>query len=419
MMRHAGHLLTTVFFLLLNASLALGASVSISPSGDGVFVVSGSNMDGVAAMDLIIDYDSSSLSSPTISQGSLVSGRGMLAANPNYGSSSIKIGIISTSAFSGSGKIATIAFATHKGTGSVTLAASMFNLKGTSVAGGGTSSAADYQSSTTSASSSTATTSSSSQSTTTTSSSSASSTSSSSSMATYLGTVNMSSDGHATNDVRPADAATTQSAQSGESETMKRDEMPAEEKPVAAVKHHKPETAARISHKGTLECFREYKGKKTPAALAALFKKDSAQTIRQEPAIALSDGKTPVKIMAKLENDDKMPSFALSGAKLKAFNRDNATHAWIIEVLPQAKVMQSRLTILNGGDRIEYPLTLAPPVKGVSSSEADFAVFLKDSGAATPKRDLNGDGKHDYQDDFIYTANYLLKKDAASKAKKK
>jgi len=417
MIRHARHLLTIIFFLLVNVSLALGASVSISSSGDGVFVVSGSNMDGVAAMDLIIDYDSSSLGLPTVSQGSLVSARGMFAANPAYGSSTVKIGIISTSAFSGSGKIATIAFATHKGTGSVTLAASMFSIKGTSVAGGGTSSAADYQSSTTSASSSTATTSSSSQSTTTTPSSSASSTSSSSSMATYLGTVNMPSDGQATNDVRPVDTAPTPPAQSGEPEAAKRDEMFAEEKTV--VKHLKPETAARIFHKGTLECFREYKGKKTPAALAALFKKDSVQTIRQEPAIALSDGKTPVKILAKLENDDKMPSFALSGAKLKTFNRDNATHTWIIEVLPQAKVMQSSLTILNGGDRIEYPLTLAPPVKGISSSEADFAVFLKDSGVATPKRDLNGDGKHDYQDDFIYTANYLLKKNAASKTKRK
>jgi len=416
--RHARHLLTIIFFLLVNVSLALGALVSISPSGDGVFVVSGSNMDGVAAMDLIIDYDSSSLGSPTVSQGSLVSGRGMFVANPAYGSSTVKIGIISTSAFSGSGKIATIAFATHKGTGSVTLAASMFSIKGTSVAGGGTSSAADYQSSTTSASSSTATTDTSSQSTTSTTSSSSSTTSSSSSMATYLGTVNMPSDGQANNDVRPADTANTPPAQSGEPEAVKRDETPAEEKP--ALKQQRPETATKASYKGTLECFREYKGKKTPAALAALFKKDSVQTIRQEPAIALSDGKTSVKILAKLEtSDDKMPSFALSGAKLKTFNRDSATHAWIIEVLPQAKVMQSSLTILNGGDRIEYPLTLAPSVKGVSSSEADFAVFLKDSGAATPKRDLNGDGKHDYQDDFIYTANYLVKKDAASKAKKK
>jgi hypothetical protein len=415
MIRHAGHPLIIAFFLLLNASLALGASVSISSSGDGVFVVSGSGMDGVAAMDLTIDYDSSSLGSPTISKGRLVPGQAMFAGNPNFGSSAIKIAIASTSVFSGSGQIATIAFASHTGTGSVTLTASMFSLSGASVAGGGKSSAADYQTSTTSASSS------SSQSSTSTTSSSSSSTStsttSSSSMATYLGTVSMSSDVQAGNDARPAGAPAT-SAQSAETEIVKQIEASAEEK--SALKQQKPGAVNRISYKGILEDFRVYKGKKTPAALVALFNKNIAPAIRQEPAIALSDGKTTVKILAKLETaDDKMPTFTLNAAKLISLNRDNASGAWIVEVLPKAKTAQSSLTILTGSDRIEYPLTLAPPVKAVSASEADFAVFLKDSGATTPRRDLNGDGKHDCLDDFIYTANYLARKDVATKTKKK
>ena len=83
--------------------------------------------------------------------------------------------------------------------------------------------------------------------------------------------------------------------------------------------------------------------------------------------------------------------------------------------------MRVILTIMTDSDLIKYPLSLAPPVENVSPAEADFAVFLKDSGAATPKRDLNGDGRHDYLDDFIYSANYLVRKGATvatSKTKK-
>ena len=71
------------------------------------------------------------------------------------------------------------------------------------------------------------------------------------------------------------------------------------------------------------------------------------------------------------------------------------------------------LLILTDSDAIDYPLTLAPPVKDITALEADFAAFLKDSGAKPPKHDLNGDGVHDYLDNYIYTANYLSKKSTA------
>jgi hypothetical protein len=415
MTQYVRHLFTVVLLLLLSASLALGASVSVKPSGDGVFIIQGNSMDGVAGIDLTVDYDSSSLASPKVDQGTLVSGRAMFAANPNFASSTIKIGIISTTAFSGSGQIAVITFASHKGNGSIAVTTSMINSKGAPVSGGGKSAAADFQTSIASGSSTTATTSSAATTTDTTASSSTS-TASTSSRSTYLGTVSMPSDVQAGNDTNPANT-TDVPAQTTEPEATKPIVVPAEEEPV--LKPQKPENASITSYKGTLENFHAYKGKKSPANLIALFNKNIAPTIRQEPAVALSDGKTPVKILTKLATtDDKLPNFALNGAKLISLNRDNASFTWIIEVLPQANIMQSSLVILTDSDRIEYPLTLAPLVEGVSPAEADFVVFLKDSGVATPKRDLNGDGKHDYLDDFIYTANYLMRRGATGKTKK-
>ena len=173
------------------------------------------------------------------------------------------------------------------------------------------------------------------------------------------------------------------------------------------------------SYIGVIENFRTYSGAKSSANFIALFSKEIAPTIRQVPAVVLSDGKTPVIIAVKLEDAaDKSPNFALSGAKLVTLNRD-ASAAWIIEALPQKGVAKAALTILTDSETVEYPLTVAVAVESVSTSEADFAVFLKDSGVTTPKRDLNGDGKHDYLDDFIYTANYLVLREAASKVKKK
>jgi len=171
-----------------------------------------------------------------------------------------------------------------------------------------------------------------------------------------------------------------------------------------------------ISPTATLESFRVYQGEKSPAIFVALMTREVSSSIHQEPVVALSDGTSTVKIRATLAgSDDESPNFALNGARLVSLSKDGAT--WIIEAQPQMGILQASLTILAGSEIIEFPLTLAPPVAGLSTDEAEFAAFLKDSGAVPPKRDLNGDRRHNYLDDFIYTANYLSLKGATGKAR--
>ncbi|MDR3580431.1 MAG: dockerin type I domain-containing protein [Oryzomonas sp.] len=86
------------------------ATLSIASSGNGSYTIQGNNLNGIAAIQLTIAYDSTMLGSPTVSTGSLISGSTMLANTTSPGS--ITIGILSTSAFSGSGQIATINFGT-------------------------------------------------------------------------------------------------------------------------------------------------------------------------------------------------------------------------------------------------------------------------------------------------------------------
>lgn len=410
----------------------MGASVSLKASGNGVFVLHGDSIDGVAGIELIVNYDSSSLASPKVDQGSLVSGA-MFAANPNFGQNAIKISIIRNTAFSGSGPLAVITFASHTGSGIITVSTSMIDSKGKTVLGGEKATAIDFQTSTAGSTDFISTagvpfSQPSSMSTTTATVSAGSSNITaapvSSSTATFLGTISIPSDVPAKNDTNTNDtngvpvkyvepSAKRQIEPFVETRTV---EPPAGEIPIS--EPQKQVSPKSTSYKGVLENFRAYQGEKTPAILIALFNKKIAPTIRQEPAVALSDGKTPVKIVVELKGaGDKSPNFALNGAKLVSLNKDDA-FTWIVETLPQANIMQASLTILMDRDLMEYPLTLVPLVDGISPAEKDFDIFLSKNEAATPKRDLNGDGKRDYQDDYIYTAHYLIMKGAAGKAKK-
>ena len=105
------------------------AVVTAAPQGNGVYVILGSAMDGVAGIDLNISYPSS-LSSPAITRGALITGA-MMVANTNQ-PGGIKVAIVSSKPFSGGGEIVRITFA-NQGSGTLSVSASMINASGASV----------------------------------------------------------------------------------------------------------------------------------------------------------------------------------------------------------------------------------------------------------------------------------------------
>lgn len=403
--------------VLFSAQIAFGASIAITPTGNGTFVIHGGSMDGVAGIDLSVLYDSNSLASPTVTQGGLVS-VGTMLANTNI-PGSIRILVVSTKVFKGSGPIATVSFATHNGTGSFSVSTNSIidtNGKFMVVAGGGKSSAMDFQTSADASGSAGFIQAAGvpfSQSTQNTVTQSPSSTSTAASAS--LGTVSLPTETEGKTDTKPAEAAAAAEPvpvpvpaihAPAEAETEEEQDIEAQ----------KAAEISTVSYKSILEVFRAHQGDKTPAIAIALINSEVAPAIHQEPSVVLNDGKTTVKIKVKLGTDnEKSPNFVLNGATLVSLKKEAADSEWIVVAKPHSNVMQAGLTILTDKSIIEYPLTLAPPVEKVSAAEADFIAFLKDSGAAAPKHDLNGDGKHDYLDDFIYTANYLVKKGASGK----
>ena len=148
--------------------------------------------------------------------------------------------------------------------------------------------------------------------------------------------------------------------------------------------------------------------------MAALFDKEVAQTIHQEPAIILSDGQSNVTLTIDIPSRiSSSPNFAVNGGTLISFKQDKQSKSrWIVEVLPEAGTVKASVTIIAGVDEFEYPLTVAPPVKTtLPIDERGWKTFLKEVGLPTaPLHDLNNDGKRDYVDEFLFVANYLSNK---------
>jgi hypothetical protein len=170
-----------------------------------------------------------------------------------------------------------------------------------------------------------------------------------------------------------------------------------------------------FSQKGTLDRFREFGGVRTAGALVSLFEQENFIGFRQEPSVAMSDGKSRVNVTFVSTPGNKATSdVAVMGARLISMRKDpDSTNTWIVELQPDKGVYEASLTVSQGGIVMTYPLTIAPRVDIVRSqsktmNESDLNRYLQERIAAkSPKLDLNKDGKWDYRDDYILTANYL------------
>ena len=166
-----------------------------------------------------------------------------------------------------------------------------------------------------------------------------------------------------------------------------------------------------VINKSVLTLVREYAGPRTQQALTTLFLRTSYPGFRQEPPIAFSDGVMTVKVfLAAAATGSQSPNFALAGGKLIAIKLNGGQY--VLDIIPEAGVVETTVTVLGQGSLTDYPLVVAPSldaktVPGGAFDEAGFALFLKNAGG-TPG-DLNGDGRRDYLDEYIYTANYLVK----------
>jgi hypothetical protein len=170
---------------------------------------------------------------------------------------------------------------------------------------------------------------------------------------------------------------------------------------------------------GVLERFKEFKGEKTPGALMALFETQD-NNAKQDPPIVLSNGKDTIKIVLELDSKGKGNNFLLDGVNLVSL-KNKEKNFWILELLPDSGTFEATVSVPRENQLYVIPLTVSPPIDVSAANkltEADFKRYLREKGTTkAPGFDLNKDGRRDYIDDFIFTANYLVQQDGPAKQK--
>lgn len=399
--------------LLGSFSTAFAATITAGPSGNGVYAVVGSGLTGVGGMDVTVTYDTSTLGNPRVAKGVQL-GNALFVANPNQ-PGVIRIGIVSTSGISSNNvTIATITF-DRKGESSgllTGLTATMISTSGAPLAvtpsysNAPTTDASQVVKTETPPSDSPP--------------SSppggggvpGSSTTSPSGGGVYLGTVSM-----------PGDDAKSQPEKKTETQKVDQQPLPSQEAAPGethdTVKAEPEEKKAPVEKKDIVypavsEKVKTSSEKVTMEKLLALFELPKELPYAQTPRVVLSDGKASVRLTVRLAGDGKeTPSFALKQAKLLSLQQGEGGE-WLIEALPVVNTNEAALTVSLEASSILIPLTVAQPINGRSLgdlkvlSEKTFPLFLKERGTKeAPRYDLNGDGKRDYLDDYIFAANFL------------
>ena len=443
-----------MLILLFNASFALAATSTLAGLGNGIYTFQGNNMNGIAGIQLNIAYNTSLLKNPTVTQGQLVSGA-IFAANTTI-PGVIIIAIVSPSTFTGDGPIATITFGDWLETRGITSATvSMIDSNGSAVPSSciitGENQNSDSGLSTVPGlpfshitqqsdiiqAGQTKTT----------------------SQPTYLGSISLPLDPlqQAKSKSEAQTSASSDKEDSVEATVAKRTqypEMPAADKkteqsespqqakskseaqssaasdqedPVEATvaeRTKNPEMPAadkrtgqslhKNLYKGILDKFKEYAGKKNLAKMVALFKKENAHVIEQEPTVLLSNGRNKATLKVNLSAKfNSSPSFAVMGGKLVSFRHDKQNKdSWTVVVCPDAGAIRTYLIIIAGAEEFEFPVTVAPVIKtSLTLDERGWSVFTKEIRAkAHPLHDFNNDGVRDFIDEYIFVANYVSKK---------
>jgi len=248
-----------------------------------------------------------------------------------------------------------------------------------------------------------------------------SSVSAAASAATSLGSVTLSAN-HPDKEVEATQAATSRA----ESQPPSRQAAA-----VPAQQGTQPEMATTapskpfksVTYKSVLERMKERAGAGTPQSLTALFNPEPGQIVQQEPAILIADGESIVALRVELPLSLKeTPSFSLRKASMVSLHQ-NDDGSWLIQARPHKNSIESHLSVNCDGGTVLFPLVVAPPIDPAlvnrgNPTESALSGYLKSKETGPGGGlDLNGDGKIDYVDDYIFTANFLAgQKDSKLKA---
>ncbi len=419
----AGFSLLVLIVVLLRALPAAAASsLVLSNSGAASYILQGVGMENVAALDVTITYSTRLLDNPRLMQGPLVSGA-MTAINTNT-PGTIRVGIVTTKPITGTGIIAAMTF---DGKGNAADGIESFKASITNINGGSLPVLVQIINPAVMV---------------------ADSSSGEASQAPILvsavparqfavqpattAVITKSEDAEIFEpEIQPAEpeeeampqenpvhaktAAGQENKAAPQSKPQQETKMPQESKKSDGVQTKAPARTI-YAQKSILQKFSSYKGYRTPKGLTALFNQDFLLGFTQEPSIVLSDGSSLAKISfiaMNIGNNPPKPEMTEGSISSLVPDPDN-TNTWIANVKPDKGAYATSFIVPQEKLTMQFPLTVAPKANvdldnSGTVTENDFLVFLK--GQGTLQLDLNGDGKRDYIDDYIFAANFIVERD--------
>jgi len=404
-----------VFIAAPDAFAAPG--ITVLPSGADQYVVQGGDFSGIGGVDITLRYDTSSISNPRVTVAGLASGALMAVNSSTPGV--LRFALIRTTAISGSGPIATMNFSRLASTGQdiLSMAATAAMPEGktdvtllTKIVNATPASADTSEGATNPPSGA---------------SSEAGATpaarnapgASQPSPAVGAGIVIVPVP--ASTEGKPSPATAPEQQPIAEAQQPKKEQADKNAPPEPVMTASREKTAAEpalkrvMMYQSVLERFKEYKGEKTPKALMDLF--SGKERGIQAPPPVLSNGMSTVKVVLELDSRGENNNFQIDNATLVSINNAGKDQ-WVAELLPDKRVWEASIAIPRNRQLNVMPLTVSPAVdltpirQSGRLTESDFKRFLKERGTAkSPRFDLNGDGVRDYIDDYIFTANYLIR----------
>jgi hypothetical protein len=148
-----------------------------------------------------------------------------------------------------------------------------------------------------------------------------------------------------------------------------------------------PQDEARrlFAYKSALTRIREFTGEKSEKNMLLFLAGNQDLPFRQEPFVALSDGKSSVRLIMDLDiKGKKGPIFVLSGAQFLSLKPRGST--WTLEVMPVQGVLEASVTAMYDDRMVEFPLTLAPPLSTYLKKRTDSAQAYIDTYVAVVNR---------------------------------
>jgi hypothetical protein len=392
------------------------STLSVLPTGNGSFILQGSGMEGVSAMDVTITYDAATLSNPQVTKGGLIPDA-LMGVNPTV-LGAVRLGIVTTKPITGAGTVATLIFVeAGNSPGVITgIKANITDSKGkplpvqaqvlnslnepqaapASPPNAGTQPGvtappvlmpdAGRQ-------------------------------------AVTGGVVVPSEDSAATAKKEPAPAPEAMPEPSAEKAVVSQETVSSVTGTSLQAVKRTGQNIKVYSQKSVLDRFRAYRGERSVKAFTELFNQEPLIGFNQDPPIALSNGKATIKVsFIAVPVGKEKPDVKAAGVVLLSLQKDpDNTNTWIAELRPDKKAISATLIVDQEKVHMVFPIVVAPDVnidfdKSGKVTEIDFKLFLMDlSPAHKMQFDLNNDGKRDYVDDYIFTANYIVKKTTETK----